>query len=169
MGYGVGGREAANPFLILKMDKFSKEYAARRGDNKPVKVAKPSRKKVKQVTSKQDGINREYSAVIAKMDQDLPPLCQSCRKPEYEHSHLISRRIKEFATDRRNIYKQCRGCHKNWESGYIWLLGNGRQLMAALLEMSTEHYYTKLYQAQERVVENDVDFETLPAWFTSLE
>ena len=69
---------------------------------------------------------------------------------------------------KENIILQCRDCHKAWEDGRIWLLGNGEEIMEWLRKVNLEYFHIKLYQMQDRAIEMDC-FEELPAWAKNLE
>jgi hypothetical protein len=128
---------------------------------------KPS--KIKPMTQQRKSIQTKMEKVYREIAEERPNCCESCGKNEYENSHIIPKsRDRKMISVKENIVLQCRECHKLWEDGYIWLLENGYKVMMWLKETNEEYYYTKLYQFQDRAIEQDC-FNELPQWAKNLE
>lgn len=128
---------------------------------KPSKL-QPMSKARKQIQTKMERVYRE-------IDEERPNCCSSCGINETEHSHLIPKsRDRNMIAVKKNIVLQCRSCHKAWEDGRIWLLGNGKEIMDWLRGANQEYYFIKLYQMQDRAIEMDC-FDELPTWAKNLE
>jgi hypothetical protein len=93
---------------------------------------KKKKKTIRKKSEKQKLIDKEYKAVLRKIDYTRKKVCSGCGKKEsaiikLSHSHIISRsdckRIgrPELIYDERNITYHCldwldhEGCHRKWE------------------------------------------------------
>ena len=121
------------------------------------------------MTSQRKAIHTKMENTYRKIAEERPPRCESCGKNEYENSHIIPKsRDRNMISVKENIMLQCRKCHKLWEDGYIWELENGYKVMTWLKATNEEYYYIKLYQMQDRAIEQDC-FDELPNWAKNLE
>ena len=77
------------------------------------------RKQSKKMSSDLSSLRQIYNEI----DNEREPICPGCGcGTNLSHSHLISRKRKEFMCDKRNIALHCQstpdkvGCHEVWES-----------------------------------------------------
>lgn len=116
---------------------------------------------MKKYSDKRAKIAKRYTIILREINEEREPLCESCGKPQYEHSHIIPKsRSAELIADKENIIRQCRDCHINWETGYIWLMDNGDKVMAWLKQKNPEYYMVKAYQMKD----NAEGISGLPGW-----
>ena len=90
--------------------------------------------------------NAEYHKVLEEIDQEREPICQGCGKPEFEHSHSISRNYRnhEFLANKKNIWRLCRECHAGlYELGYVWMLDCGIEIMQNIWRLDEDYYRQK--------------------------
>lgn len=136
---------------------------------KPEPRKKKGPSKIKPMSQKRAKIQGKMEKAYREIDEERPNQCSSCGVREYERSHIIPKsRNRDTISVKENIVLQCRECHINWETGKLWLLSNGPEIMNWLKTIDKEYYYTKLYQMQDRAIELDC-FEELPAWAKNLE
>jgi len=83
---------------------------------------------MKKVSSKEASNISALKKVYAIIDRDRAHICTGCGSSQHlSHSHLISRKYKEFMADPDNIQFHCqsigekKGCHDKWESSGVRL------------------------------------------------
>jgi hypothetical protein len=118
------------------------------GAKKPKKAQKiPYQSKAMQAK------NADYRRALDEIDQERDPMCEGCGKPEFEHSHSIPRNHQnhEFIAEKRNIWRLCRDCHLSYESGTVWPLECGQQIMRNIWELDEGYYRQKVLQVAKRL------------------
>lgn len=116
---------------------------------KPEKVVKKSRKIPHQSKSMQVK-NAEYHKVLDEINQDRHPWCECCGVNSFEHSHLVPRAFNAHAymSVKKNIRRNCRECHLNWENARLHLMPRdvGRIYLEIVQSLDEQYYRQKVMQ-----------------------
>ena len=105
---------------------------------------------MRQVSKKQQKINRELKRVYKEIQDTRGHYCTGCGKStNLSHSHIIPRsRRPDLQTDPNNITFHClvrqdgsKGCHQMWESRERDRLLDYHKNMEYILQNDTEYYF----------------------------
>ncbi len=134
---------------------------------------------IKKVSDDAARRNAEYHKVLEEIDQERHPWCENCGKNEWDHSHLIPRAYNGYAymNNPINIRRNCRDCHRAYESGKLWLFPKiGGHYMEFIKSLDHQYYLQKLAQvvkvAEKYKKDNWLQFSQgvlrLPDWLEEL-
>ncbi len=101
--------------------------------------------------------NAEYHKVLEEIDQERHPWCECCGVNSFEHSHLLPRNYNAHAymSVKKNIRRNCRECHLNWESGKLYLLAKnfGQKYLRIVFSLNEQYGQQKIEQFRKRLEE----------------
>lgn len=130
-----------------------------------LKVGQP----IKPVSTKQAKIETEKSKVYRLRSEGERPFCRGCRRFDVplSNSHRIGQVNKEHVANPYNLDTYCidgGGCHSHYESGRLYLLDNGNDVLEWLAETDFERYRMKCYKMLDRINDDNLSLENLPTW-----
>jgi len=130
-----------------------------------LKVGKP----LKRVSAKQAKIENEKSKVYRERSEGERPSCRGCGRFDVplSNSHRIGQSNKEHVANPNNLDTYCtdgKDCHRLYESGRLYLLDNGNDVLEWLAAADFERYRTKLFKMIDRIQDDNLSLEDLPGW-----
>ena len=144
----------------LKIEKIYSESEIReqerqkqRKATKAKKSKNTPKKRLKQVSSKQQSILKEYKKVCDEIDEEREPICAGCLRGDLplSHSHRIRVSLrKDLMKDKEGIDLMCYGysgsCHDKVES-YQWdNLNNGEEIKEYVRRKEPSEYWVYFYK-----------------------
>lgn len=117
---------------------------------------------IKSKSNKQISEEAKLKKVYAKIDSEREPVCTGCGiGKNLSHSHLISRKHKEFMSDERNIKFHCqsangkKGCAEKWENtGERLQLRDYIENMEYIKEVAPEIFRSMIVKDKDYYVNN---------------
>ena len=130
-----------------------------------LKVGKP----LKRISAKQAKIETEKSKVYRLRSEGERPFCRGCGRFDVplSNSHRIGQSNKEHVANPHNLDTYCidgGGCHSHYESGRLYLLDNGNDVLEWLAETDFERYRMKCYKMIDRINDDNLSLDDLPTW-----
>lgn len=122
-------------------------------------------KPLKRITPKQARIEAEKSKVYRERSEGERPYCQGCGKygVPLSNSHRIGQANKQHVCNPDNLDSYClEGCHTNYESGRLYLLQNGGEVLDWLAQTDWERYRMKVFKMIDRIADDNLSLEDLP-------
>ena len=129
-------------------------------------------KPLKRISTKQAQHEREKSKVYRERSEGERPFCQGCGSytSPLSNSHRIGQSNKEHVANKSNLDTFCtdrKNCHMLYESGRIFSLDNGGEVLDWLAATDWERYRIKVFKMLDRINDDNLSLSDLPTWVES--
>lgn len=129
-------------------------------------------KPLKRISPKQAAIEKAKSKVYRLRSEGERPYCQGCGRFDVplSNSHRIGQTDKEHVANAANLDTYCidgKNCHNLYESGRLYLLDNGNDVLDWLAETDWERYRAKVWKMLDRINDDNLSLTDLPEWVES--
>lgn len=143
-------------------------------DPKPKKEPKPLKRTplkkkpytLRKFTPKRAKLENEKHRMYENEAQQRQPFCLGCGTTQnLNHSHRITQNDRTQIANPKNVDYYCQDvCHPNYESGRLYLLDNGNDVLEWLAETDWQRYTSKVFKMIDRIKDDNLSLEDLPAW-----